>query len=81
MNRNQVNVYLAAIVTTALETEPASFPESYGYLAVGSVMEDWVIIKELMILGKLATFDGNCIRLTDAGRIVARKVNQARASA
>ena len=76
MTRNQANKFLAAILTTALETEPAPFPETMAYLAMGSNVENWQTIRRIMDQGELATFTGNSIALTDKGRDIARQCQQ-----
>lgn len=78
MTRDQLNAYLCAILTTALETEPAPFPESTGYLATGMNMTAWCKIKAIMEGAGLVTMTGNAIRLTDAGRKLAREIEAAR---
>jgi len=76
MNKNQLNTALAAILTTALETEPAPFPESFGYLAVGSDIQKWTEISALLEMGELAAIEGHQIKLTEKGRAIARKCNE-----
>jgi len=77
MTHNELNCYLAAILTTALETEPGPFPETMAYLALGSDMAKWTTVKGLLQATKLATFAGHSITLTAAGRAVAEKCNAA----
>ena len=73
MKLSEYNAALAAILVAAAETEPAPFPESYGYTALGSDLKKWQMIRGILITGQLATMDGNQIKLTDAGRDMARK--------
>ncbi len=68
-----LNGAIAAILTTAIESEPTVFPESYGYIAVGSDLEKWNAVKGVLSRAALATFDGNQIRLTDKGRLLAQQ--------
>ena len=77
MTREQLNTYLAAILTTALETEPSPVPESMAYIALGSDMSAWSVVRSVLESAKLATFQGHAIRLTAAGRAVAEKCNAA----
>lgn len=81
MTPNELNKILCAILTTALETEPAAFPESYAYLAAGIDLERWQMIQRIMIAADLATFAGYNIKLTDKGRALAQQVNEFTAKA
>jgi len=74
MTRQEINKYLAAILVTALETEPDPFPESMAYLAMNSDMDKWTIIRELLSTAGLATFPGNSITLSDKGRVLANAI-------
>ena len=80
MTRSELNTALAAILTTALETEPDGFPESMAYIALGSDMGKWTMVKTILVDNRLATFDGYHIQLTERGRELARKCNAARAA-
>ena len=73
MTQNDLLVAVAAVLTTALETEPSPFPESLGYIAIGGDMTKWGYVKCALLRGALATFSGNSIRLTDSGRELARQ--------
>lgn len=82
MNKNDLLTYLAAVLTTALETEPAPFPESMAYLALGSDMGKWEIVRAALTENGLITITrGHAIELTDAGRALARECNAALAQA
>lgn len=73
MSKNELLKYIAAIVTTVAETEIA--PESSVYMALGMDMEKYQIVRNVMVGAKLITVSGNAIRLTDAGKEMADKVN------
>jgi len=73
MTKDQLNSYLAAILTTALETEPNSFPESMAYLALGMSMAKWSVIREVLTSASLVTISNNSISLTAEGRELAHK--------
>jgi len=77
MTRKETNIYLCSILSTALETEPEPFPESMAYLAMGSRIDDWNVIKALLDSAGLATFKGHAISLTDKGRALAKKIDDA----
>ncbi|MFA5285146.1 MAG: hypothetical protein WC347_06080 [Smithellaceae bacterium] len=77
MGKNELNKVLAAILTTALETEPASFPESFAYMACGANLDKWTITKAVLITGNLTTMEGNDIKLTEKGREMAKLINSA----
>ena len=74
MTRNEANKYLVAILTTAAETEPASFPESMAYLAMGADLGKWEFIRGLLAHCGLMTFEGHDCKLTDEGRRIAAKI-------
>ena len=76
MSRNELNVLLAAVVTTALECQRC--PESMVYIALGSDMGKYETVKAVLLAGKLATFGGNSITLTATGREIAEKCNACR---
>jgi hypothetical protein len=74
MTRNELNSALCAVLTTALETEPRPFPQSMAYLALGSDMGKWEMVRNVLTVGGLATMEGDTINLTAKGRDMARKV-------
>ena len=76
MTRSEINVALSAILTTALETEPTAFPESTAYLALGSDMTKWELVKSFLLAAELATIEENKIVLTNKGRDIARQCQQ-----
>jgi hypothetical protein len=75
MTREQLLTYVAAILTTALETEPSPFPESMAYLALGSDMAAWETVRRVLVGGQLVTINGHAIALTAKGRTVAQDCN------
>lgn len=75
MKNDEANKYLMAILTAALETEPAHCPETMVYLAIGADFTKWQFLKSLLSGAGLATFEGHSLRLTDKGREMARKIN------
>lgn len=79
MTKNELITYVAAILTTALETEPSPFPESMAYLALGGDLSKWEGVKGILLGSGLITIDGHSISLTDKGRETARQCNAAMA--
>ena len=77
MTREKLMTYVAAVLTTALETEPSPFPESMAYLAMGADLSAWGTVKGVLLGGGMVTVDGNAIQLTDKGRDLAQKCNAA----
>ena len=73
MTKNELNSYLSVILTTALETEPDYFPESMAYLAFGSDMDKWSVVRGVLTSASLVTISNNTIKLTDKGRGIALK--------
>lgn len=76
MTKSEILTAIAAILTTALETEPGLFPESMAYLAAtGGNIHDWQTVRHILLTADMVTIEGNIIRLTDNGRDLARKCN------
>jgi hypothetical protein len=77
MTKDQLMTYVAAVLTTALETEPSPFPESMAYLAMGADLSKWEIVKGTLTHAGWAKFAGHSIQLTDEGRKIATHCNAA----
>ena len=73
MTRKELNVFLAAVLTTANDIQPC--PESSIYLALGCDIDEWQTVKGLLLSAELATFRGYSVTLTDKGRVLAEKCN------
>ncbi len=74
MTRDEMNRYLCAIITTLDEVESA--PESAIYLGIGRDPDKWKVLKEFLSMSGLAMFAADhTIRLTTAGREMAKKIN------
>jgi hypothetical protein len=71
MTQDTLFVYIAAVLTTAKATEPATFPESMGYVAIGSNKSTWETVKKALTIGDLCTFTGHQVCLTKKGRVLA----------
>ena len=76
MTTQTLKTSIASVLTTALETEPAAFPETMAYLATGANLSDWTTVKSIMTQNDLATFTGNAIALTDKGRALAKQIQE-----
>lgn len=76
MTRDQLNLYLAAILSTLAET--GSGPESSLYLAIGVSLDEWETIKYLLVHAGFVTEAYNELTITEAGRAIAAKVDAAR---
>jgi hypothetical protein len=75
MTRDDLNRKLCAVITTLADVPMA--PETTLYLGLGSNMEEWETVKTVLLAGKLATCDCNEVRITEAGRAMAAKINKA----
>ena len=75
MTRNELNMKLAAIITTLDEVPFA--PASNLYLLMDSNMADYETVKMILQTGGLATFGSSTATITEAGRAMAAKINAA----
>lgn len=78
MDRNKINAYLCAILTTLLETEakhPMPAPQTPFYLALGLDLGLWELLRNLLQDGGLVACTTETIQLTPKGRDVARDAN------
>jgi len=66
---------IAAIVTTLNETDGA--PESMLYIFLDMNMDEWQTMRHLLVSNGLITIKGNYATLTDKGRELAQKLNEA----
>ena len=74
MTHNELLTAVAAVLTTAQEIQPC--PETMCYLALGSDMGKWETVKSALMHGKLATFEGHSVKLTDEGAALADRCNK-----
>lgn len=78
MTTKDIQVWICAILATALETEPSFFPESHGYIAIGCNLSEWTSVKKIMVDAGLITIEsGPTIALTPKGRELAQKIEKA----
>ncbi len=74
ITREELNRALCAIITTLDEVDYG--PESTLYLGIGRDPEKWNRVKEVLVIGDLATFsEDHTVRLTPKGRAMAAKIN------
>jgi hypothetical protein len=73
VERNELNVLLAAVLTTLADVDSA--PETTLYLGLGCDMEKWSMIKMVILGGGLATCEGNLVKLTAKGAEMAGVIN------
>ena len=77
MDKNEVNTYLCAVLTTLNELDHAT--ESILYMGMGCDINKWNLIKDIMIGANLATCQSNVVSITLSGRAMADKINAAMA--
>lgn len=76
MTRNEMNVAVCAILTTLNSADFEGCPESILYLALGSDMEKWNAVRDVMLAGKLIEVTGHWVCLTSTGCQLATKINE-----
>ncbi len=75
MDRNQMLVYIAAILSTLLDVDGT--PESMLYIAVGMDMSSWEAIKDVMTRCNWISCKGHYVQLTNEGKLKAIEINKA----
>lgn len=73
MTKNEMNVYLCAILTTLAETGNA-MPKSPIYLALGMDFDRYCTIEAVMVNAGLVTVTPETMTLTDAGHKMVAKI-------
>lgn len=76
MTKQELYVYIAAILTTLLETD-APAPESSLYLAMGMDLPRYELVRDLMVRLELVTVKSYTMRLTEKGTSMAHECNAA----
>lgn len=74
MDKNQVLARVAAIVSTLGET--GGSPESMLYIFCDMNMEDYQILRNILLQAKLVKVSGNYVTLTPEGKATAARLNQ-----
>jgi len=75
MTKNELNAKLCAVLTTLAEVPSA--PETIIYMATCEDLGEWETVKQVLTLGNLATVTNHEVRITEAGRAMADKINKA----
>lgn len=83
MTRNEMNVRLAAILTTLAEPGLDGAAESMLYLgACGGNMDDWSQVRMILLAANLVEITpSHQVFITETGRAMAKKVEAARKGA
>jgi hypothetical protein len=74
MDKNQLLVRVAAVVTTLAETDGA--PESMLYMLCDMNMEQYGILRDVLVKADLVSISGNYVTLTRNGQITADRLNK-----
>jgi hypothetical protein len=77
MNRQQIIVDVAAVLSTLLEMPDFTGIASMVYLALGADMERYRLVSRVMAQAGWVDVTAKTIKLTDAGVLKARAVNAA----
>jgi len=75
MTSDDLNRKLCAVITTLADVPMAH--ETTLYLGLGCDMAVWENVKFVLSAGGLATFFNHKVRITEAGRAMAAKINKA----
>jgi hypothetical protein len=73
MDRKQVMIDMAAVLTTAAEIGGA-VPQSPLYLALGGDLDRFTLVRDVLVKSGLATVTAETLTLTEAGRLTAAKL-------
>lgn len=78
MTRNEINVYLASIISTIAETgmAPASVI-SMAIQAHGASFSDYMQLQYLLVSGGVCTLESDVFRLTESGKALAVEIDAA----
>lgn len=74
MTKDMMLARIAAILSTLNETDGS--PESMLYIFCEMKMDEYQMIRDVLTRAKFVTIKGNYVRLTEAGKETARKVNE-----
>lgn len=73
MSKNEAFIKIAAILSALLETNGS--PESMLYIFCDMDMDNWQMLRHILIETNLVDIKGNYVTLTEDGRIKAEKLN------
>ena len=81
MTRNQINVYLASILTTIAETDEAPSGIIYSALMANFVtLNEYMQLQTILVSSELCTLSHDVLRLTDRGHELANEINKIKAA-
>ncbi len=76
MSERDVKIKILSTLSAIAATEDGC-PESSLYLALGSEMRTWEMVRGVLSDMKFITVKGNYVRLTEAGKVMAAKIDAA----
>lgn len=74
MTQREALLFVAAVLSTLVEAG-SGMPESTGYLALGMNLDDWQLIKRVMIEAGYINVQNHYVTLTAAGRVKGDEIN------
>ena len=78
MNRNELLTYISAILTTILEVSPTDpIPASSIYLAMGMNLQNYELVRDVMVKCNWVVATSSTIALTSEGRAKATELENA----
>ena len=75
MDKNMLMARVAAILTTL--DEVGGTPESNLYLLCGTNMDDYQVLRRILIDAKWVKISNNYVTLTETGKTTAQRINKA----
>ena len=75
MDKNMLMARVAAILTTL--DEVGGTPESNLYLLCDTNMDDYQVLRRILIDAKWVKISSNYVTLTEAGKTTAQRINKA----
>lgn len=76
MTKHQVMTKIAAILMTLEETDGSSESISMLYIFCDMNMDNYQIIRDILVRGGFVTIKENYVTLTELGKKTAKKLNQ-----
>jgi hypothetical protein len=85
VTKRDLQIAVLAVLETLAESSLGSAPESYCYLPLGQVMvctlDDWRMIKDVMVGAGLVTAEHDQLFITDKARDLVKRIAEDRAVA
>jgi hypothetical protein len=77
--RDRINIALAAVLSTLAETPDGEAPQ--GILAAALLHQEvpFETVRAILVAGRLVECEGSVMRITERGREMARRINEAAA--